>query len=101
MAIPHLGTRLYAWRANPLVSCVSRWVRRKTIVEEKLGNLHLERLEALVDIENRGSQRVLEKCRFLTEVLVRKYNFLKGKTRDVSIYSVTSIDPCCGVVIGD
>ena len=60
---------------------------------------HLERLEALVDVENRGSQRVLEKSRFLREVLVRKYNFLKGKTRDVFIYSVTSTDPCCRVVI--
>ncbi|RWR96176.1 GNAT domain-containing protein [Cinnamomum micranthum f. kanehirae] len=62
---------------------------------------HLERLEALVDVENRGSQRVLEKCGFLKEGLLRKYNFLKGKTRDVFIYSVISTDPCCGLVVGD
>lgn len=51
---------------------------------------HLERLEALVDVENRGSQRVLEKAGFLKEGLLRKYCFLKGKARDLFIYSVLS-----------
>ncbi|RWR85374.1 Acetyltransf_3 domain-containing protein [Cinnamomum micranthum f. kanehirae] len=54
---------------------------------------HLVRLEALVDVENKGSQRVLDKCGFLREGLLRKYCFLKGKTMDVFIYSVLSTDP--------
>ena len=54
---------------------------------------HLERLEALVDVENGGSQRVLEKAGFQREGLLRKFCILKGRTRDMVIYSLLSIDP--------
>ena len=54
---------------------------------------HLERLEALVDVENGGSQRVLEKAGFQREGLLRKFCILKGRTRDMLIYSLLSIDP--------
>ncbi|KAM6545550.1 hypothetical protein CsatB_026286 [Cannabis sativa] len=40
---------------------------------------HLVRLEALVDVENIGSQRVLEKVGFLREGILRKYMLLKGR----------------------
>ncbi|XP_058086417.1 uncharacterized protein LOC131233647 [Magnolia sinica] len=53
---------------------------------------HLERLEALVDVENPGSQRVLEKAGFLREGVLRKYVIRKGKTRDVVMYSFLSTD---------
>ncbi|CAA6653798.1 unnamed protein product [Spirodela intermedia] len=52
----------------------------------------LERLEALVDVENRASQRVLEKVGFLREGVLRKYFSLKGTTRDVVVYSHLSTD---------
>lgn len=53
---------------------------------------HLERLEALVDVDNLGSQRVLEKAGFQREGLLRKYIVLKGRTRDVVIFSLLSSD---------
>ena len=52
----------------------------------------LERIEALVDEENRASQRVLEKVGFVREGLLRKYVILKGRTRDVYVYSLLSTD---------
>ncbi|GFP84047.1 uncharacterized n-acetyltransferase p20 [Phtheirospermum japonicum] len=48
---------------------------------------YLVRLEALVEVENVGSQRVLEKVGFVKEGLLRKYGFNKGEIRDMLIYS--------------
>lgn len=45
------------------------------------------RLEALVEEENAGSQRVLEKVGFVREAFLRKYCFNKGEIRDMFIYS--------------
>ncbi|KAK4370522.1 hypothetical protein RND71_009997 [Anisodus tanguticus] len=53
---------------------------------------NLERLEALMDIENKGSQRVLEKAGFLREGVLRKFKTLKGKLRDMVIFSFLSTD---------
>ncbi|XP_031115393.1 uncharacterized protein LOC116019353 [Ipomoea triloba] len=53
---------------------------------------HMERLEALVDVDNKGSQRVLEKSGFLREGVLRKYHILKGRSRDFVIYSLLSSD---------
>ena len=53
---------------------------------------HLERLEALVDVENVGSQRVLEKVGFQREGILRKYFLLKGKSRDRVMFSLLSTD---------
>ncbi|KAL4312122.1 hypothetical protein GQ457_01G008410 [Hibiscus cannabinus] len=52
----------------------------------------LVRLEALVEVENVGSQRVLEKVGFLKEGLLRKYGFCKGEIRDMIVYSFLSTD---------
>ena len=41
---------------------------------------NLERLEALVEVENLASQRVLEKSGFQKEGVLRKYEFFKGKS---------------------
>ncbi|EEF45273.1 hypothetical protein RCOM_0911760 [Ricinus communis] len=43
----------------------------------------LERLEALVDVENLGSERVLEKAGFMREGVLRKYCILHGQSRDL------------------
>ena len=53
---------------------------------------YLERLEALVDVENVGSQRVLEKAGFQKEGVLRKYLVMKGKSRDMIMFSVLSTD---------
>ncbi|XP_019181036.1 PREDICTED: uncharacterized protein LOC109176066 [Ipomoea nil] len=54
---------------------------------------HLERLEAVVDVENRGSQRVLEKAGFKREAVLRKYYLLKGNPTDAVMFSLISTDP--------
>ncbi|KAL4633587.1 hypothetical protein ACB092_04G132700 [Castanea dentata] len=50
-------------------------------------------LEAIVDAENVGSQRVLEKVGFQREGVLRMYMILKGKTRDLVMFSLLSSDP--------
>lgn len=50
------------------------------------------RLEAIVDVENIGSQRVLEKAGFIKEGLLRKNTFNKGSFIDELIYSFLSTD---------
>ncbi|XP_058212170.1 uncharacterized protein LOC131324279 [Rhododendron vialii] len=53
---------------------------------------HLERLEALVDVENLGSQRVLEKSGFHKEGVLRKYVLIKGTSRDAVMFSLLRTD---------
>jgi len=53
---------------------------------------HLERLQALVLVENGGSQRVLDKAGFQREGVLRKYAIIKGKSRDMVSYSVLNND---------
>ncbi|KAK4340678.1 hypothetical protein RND71_039179 [Anisodus tanguticus] len=53
---------------------------------------YLERLEVLVDVDNQGSQRVLEKACFFKEGILRKYMVLKGKSRDIVIFSFLATD---------
>ena len=53
---------------------------------------YLVRLESLVEVENKASQRVLEKAGFLQEGLLRKYGFNKGEVRDMFIYSFLFTD---------
>jgi len=53
---------------------------------------YLERLEAIIDVENVGSQRVLEKVGFQKEGVLRKYLFMKGKSRDMIMFSLLSTD---------
>ncbi|KAG9142383.1 hypothetical protein Leryth_020060 [Lithospermum erythrorhizon] len=54
---------------------------------------YLVRIEALVEEENKGSQRVLEKAGFTREGLLRKYGFNKGEIKEMLIYSFLSNDP--------
>ncbi|KAL8481690.1 hypothetical protein ACS0TY_027998 [Phlomoides rotata] len=53
---------------------------------------HLQRLEAFVDVDNEGSQRVLEKSGFVREGVLRKYVIVKGKCRDMMVFSLLSTD---------
>ena len=53
---------------------------------------HLERLEALALVENLASQRVLEKTGFQKEGVLRQYAFVKGKSRDLVMFSFLSMD---------
>ncbi|KAK9069606.1 hypothetical protein SSX86_011510 [Deinandra increscens subsp. villosa] len=50
------------------------------------------RLQAFTDVENKGSQRVLEKAGFEKEGLLRKYTMIKGHVKDTLVYSFLSTD---------
>ncbi|KAM0924694.1 hypothetical protein ACQ4PT_004646 [Festuca glaucescens] len=52
----------------------------------------LLRVEALVDVPNVASQRVLEKAGFTREAVLRRYCVLKGRVRDMVIHSFISTD---------
>ncbi|ONK65029.1 uncharacterized protein A4U43_C07F32730 [Asparagus officinalis] len=55
----------------------------KAVLQEVEG---LERVEALVDVENAASQRVLDKeAGFVKEGVLRKYGVLKGVAKDMII----------------
>ncbi|KAL3505942.1 hypothetical protein ACH5RR_031324 [Cinchona calisaya] len=53
----------------------------------------VERIEAMADVENMGSQRVLEKAGFRKEGVLRKYVVVHGEPRDMVMYSLLSTDP--------
>ncbi|XP_021895825.1 uncharacterized protein LOC110813117 [Carica papaya] len=50
------------------------------------------RIEALVQVENKASQRVLQKAGFTQEALLRKYTYNKGEVRDMFMFSLLSSD---------
>ncbi|TVU44638.1 hypothetical protein EJB05_04084, partial [Eragrostis curvula] len=53
----------------------------------------LERIEALVDVANPASQRVLEKAGFTREAVLRKYTVVKGAVKDMVMFSFINTDP--------
>jgi len=53
---------------------------------------HMERLEAIVDVESVGSQRVQGKAGFQKEGVLRKYQNMKGKSKDMIMFSVICTD---------
>jgi RimJ/RimL family protein N-acetyltransferase len=52
----------------------------------------LRRLEAVADVENPASQRVLEKAGFVREGVLRRYILLKGRPRDMVMFSLVDTD---------
>ncbi|CAN6575535.1 unnamed protein product [Malus baccata var. baccata] len=52
----------------------------------------LVRLQSFVAVENKASQRVLEKVGFQREGVLRKYLYLKGDIKDMVVYSFLSSD---------
>lgn len=54
----------------------------------------VQRIEGVVEVNNKASQRVLEKAGFLREGVLRKYLFVKERSIiDVVMYSLLSTDP--------
>lgn len=51
------------------------------------------RMQAHVEVENKASQRVLEKLGFQKEGVFRKYTYNKGEIRDLAMYSLLFTDP--------
>lgn len=52
----------------------------------------LVRLQAVVEVENKASQRVLEKAGYRKEGLLEKYGFSKGVIKDMFLYSFVKDD---------
>jgi RimJ/RimL family protein N-acetyltransferase len=52
----------------------------------------LVRIQAFVSVENQASERVLEKTGFLREGILRKFSYVKGRVKDVAIFSLLSED---------
>lgn len=53
----------------------------------------LERIEGIVDVNNKPSQRVLKKAGFLKEGVLRKYLCINEETIDFAMSSLLSTDP--------
>lgn len=58
-------------------------------VQRGFKDLDVQRIEAYVDPENKGSIRVLEKNNFLCEGILKKYVIHRGKVRDRFLYAIT------------
>ncbi|CAK8544729.1 unnamed protein product [Lathyrus sativus] len=52
----------------------------------------LLRLQAFADVDNKASQRVLEKAGFLREGVLRQYTIIKGTVKDLAVFSFLSAD---------
>ncbi|KAK3145821.1 hypothetical protein QOZ80_3BG0257990 [Eleusine coracana subsp. coracana] len=76
------------WGKGVATAAVKRTVA--TVFGEVQG---LERVEALVDVANPASQRVLEKAGFTREAVLRKYGFVKGHVKDMVMFSFIDTDP--------
>lgn len=55
-------------------------------------NLDLERIEALIEPSNSASQRLVERCGFVREGLLRHYEKGAGKFDDLLMYSLLKSD---------
>jgi ribosomal-protein-alanine N-acetyltransferase len=62
------------------------------LVAELYGHTRLERLEARCSVENVASQKVLERCGFVREGLLRGYFELAGRRVDNLLYAILRSD---------
>ncbi|KAF7847509.1 hypothetical protein BT93_L2894 [Corymbia citriodora subsp. variegata] len=88
----HRGELGYALASEYWGRGIATEAARMAVAEAFRGRPELERVEAMVVVENAASQRVLEKAGFAREGLLRKYQKVKGKTRDLVVFSRLSTD---------
>jgi ribosomal-protein-alanine N-acetyltransferase len=50
--------------------------------------MKLHSIEAIIDPENFGSERVLQKCGFVKEAHLKENEFYEGRFLDTVIYSI-------------
>ena len=60
----------------------------EAVIEFGFERMGLNRIEAVVFVENVASHRLLEKLRFEREGVLRDYEFLKGRFVDMVMYSL-------------
>jgi [ribosomal protein S5]-alanine N-acetyltransferase len=64
----------------------------KLLVDYLFESKNIERVDADTDLENFGSQKVLERNGFKKEGILRKHGFVKGLFRDDFLYSLIRED---------
>ena len=65
----------------------------RLVVDELFANTPTERIWAGTEAENLAEQRVLERCGFVREGLMRRVHFRAGAWRDGCIYGLLRDDP--------
>lgn len=90
---PHVGYLDVGYRTAP-------WARGKGAAKEalRLVTRHAfahgcHRIELLAAVDNTASRRVAERCGFRFEGVARDREHLRGKYRDLAMYSLLSTDP--------
>ncbi|MBW4562497.1 MAG: GNAT family N-acetyltransferase [Mojavia pulchra JT2-VF2] len=64
----------------------------KAIIQWGFSQLDLNRIEALVMVENNASIKLLANLKFVEEGLLREYGFWKGQFHDLKIFSLLRKD---------
>ena len=64
----------------------------RALVAHGFSELALNRIEAHVSPHHVPSQRVLEKCGFVAEGILRQHEMIKGRWHDSKIYSILAAD---------
>lgn len=67
----------------------------ETVVDFAVYQLNINRLEASVSIENRASIKVLKKCGFIEEGIMRSRSYWKGKCHDMMMLSLLKDEIKC------
>ena len=62
------------------------------VIQFGFEQMELERIQAKCDVENSGSERVMQKAGMSFEGTLRKLLYIKGKQRDVKMYAITKSD---------
>ncbi|KAM2118313.1 hypothetical protein EV2_010843 [Malus domestica] len=70
--------------------CIPHPWRPSICIDDR--SIGIVRLQSFVAVENKASQRVLEKVGFQREGVLRKYLYLKGDIKDMVVYSFLSSD---------
>lgn len=60
----------------------------KAVVDYGLDNMGLNRVQAKAEVDNIGSQKVLEKIGMAKEGVLKRYIYQKGRFRDYVIYGI-------------
>ncbi|NJP39399.1 GNAT family N-acetyltransferase [Alkalicoccus luteus] len=64
----------------------------EAVIRYGFEQMHLQRIEALIEPSNAPSQRLAEKQGFIREGLLRSYEFTVGKFDDLYMYSILKSD---------
>ncbi len=62
----------------------------KCIIDFGFNQLHLHSIEAHIDPENKGSEKLLQRCNFLREAYFKENYYFNGKFLDTAVYSLIS-----------